>query len=151
MLYDVDGRQFAAGKMPYRDHVGDVGNLPRIVIVTIVERLPVEAALDTGGSFLVCNPELVEWLGLYPGTGISTASLFIRGMSVNGELHRVTMTLEAQSGENVDVEVTAFAPVLHPEQIWDLPVILGLQGCLEFIRFAVDPATNTFYFGALDV
>jgi len=34
--------------------------------------------------------------------------------------------------------------------VWNLPSFMGLSGCLERIRFAVDSATDTFYFGAID-
>ncbi len=148
MLYFADGQPFTVGQMAYRDHPKGATGLSRIVIIALVEGLPVEAVLDTGGAFLICNPELVEWLGLRPGTGMPARPLQIRGASVRGELHRVTLALEAQAGENIVVEATAFAPQWTPGLTWDLPVILGLQGCLEFIRFAVDPETNTFYFGA---
>ena len=34
------------------------------------------------------------------------------------------------------------------EERWgELPSFLGLMGCLERMRFAVDPLDNTFYFG----
>jgi hypothetical protein len=92
MFYFADRHPFAIDQMAYRDHPEGAANLSRIVIVAIVEHLPVEAALDTGGAFLVCNPELVEWLGLQPGTGMPVQPLQIRGASVKGELHCVTLT-----------------------------------------------------------
>ena len=33
------------------------------------------------------------------------------------------------------------------ENVPELPSILGLHSCLERVRFAFDPATDTFYFG----
>jgi hypothetical protein len=41
-------------------------------------------------------------------------------------------------------------PDSKPGLLWDLPNFLGLSGFLERIRFAVDPGSNLFYFGALD-
>jgi hypothetical protein len=35
------------------------------------------------------------------------------------------------------------------EEGWnDMPSILGFYGCLERIRMAIDPVTETFYFGS---
>lgn len=49
-------------------------------------------------------------------------------------------------GESLTLDVTAFLP----DDRWNLPNMLGLTGCLERIRFAVDPANDLFYFGAID-
>ncbi|MBN1484372.1 MAG: hypothetical protein JXA37_06580 [Chloroflexia bacterium] len=73
----------------------------------------------------------------------------IRDRTYQGELHRLSLVLKAQDGESVALEVTAFLPRLRPGETWNLPPFLGLRGCLERLRFAVDPASDTFYFGAL--
>jgi len=40
---------------------------------------------------------------------------------------------------------TWFYPL--PENVPELPSLLGLHGCLERARFAFDPASDTFYCG----
>ena len=66
----------------------------------------VDAVVDTGAPYVVCEPGLVD--------------------------------------------ATVFVPDLKPDQAWgDLPSFIGLSGCLERMRFAVDPATEMFYFGPL--
>jgi hypothetical protein len=47
----------------------------------------------------------------------------------------------------VQVDSTAFVPDTSHEAVPELPSILGLHGCLERVRFAFDPHTDTFYFG----
>ncbi|MBI4531612.1 MAG: hypothetical protein HY709_08815, partial [Candidatus Latescibacteria bacterium] len=49
---------------------------------------------------------------------------------------------EAEEGENVEVEATWF---ISPD--WPGPIVIGWKGCLERLRFAVDPSEDTFYFG----
>ncbi|HAX76687.1 MAG TPA: hypothetical protein DCY88_12800 [Cyanobacteria bacterium UBA11372] len=48
----------------------------------------------------------------------------------------------------VDVQATVFVP--DREELWgNFPYFIGLGGFLERIRFAFDPASDTFYFGSL--
>lgn len=59
------------------------------------------------------------------------------------------MRFEASIGEPQEVTATVFVPTLHPDDEWRHPNFIGLDGFLNRIRFAVDPATNLFYFGEL--
>ena len=67
--------------------------------------------------------------------------------SIRGTLHRLTLTLLAEEGADLQLDVTAFVPDAGYENVPDLPSILDLHSCLERVRFACDPATDTFYFG----
>ena len=53
----------------------------------------------------------------------------------------------ADEGSDLEIETTAFVPVLDESEIWELPMFLGMQGCLERVRFAIDPTKERFYFG----
>jgi hypothetical protein len=65
-----------------------------------------------------------------------------------GRLYRLTLTLLADQGEDVMIQTTAFVPEPEEAEHWgDLPCLLGLYGCLERVRFAVDPRAELFYFG----
>ena len=57
---------------------------------------------------------------------------------------RTVTTLVADDGDSVDVDSTVF---VSPE--WRAGNFIGYAGLLERIRFAVDPGTNAFLFGAL--
>ena len=61
-----------------------------------------------------------------------------------GRLHRGPITLIAETGEPLAVPATVF---VTPD--WPGPNFLGYQGLLQRIRFAVDPASNRFYFGPI--
>ena len=62
----------------------------------------------------------------------------------------MSLTLSPAWGEGLTVDVTAFVPEAEFTEAWGLlPSYLGLNGCLDRLRFAVDPVTDTFYFGPL--
>jgi hypothetical protein len=74
--------------------------------------------------------------------------MLVRGKKLEGSLIRLNITLVAELGENLTVDATTFVP--DSEAVWDnFPCFIGLSGFLERIRFAIDPNTDTFYFGSL--
>ena len=60
-----------------------------------------------------------------------------------GDLCRSSITLLADEGDSLTVEATVFVCA-----DWPGPSVIGYNGFLERVRFAVDPTTNLFYFGA---
>ncbi|MBW4493144.1 MAG: hypothetical protein KME26_08670 [Oscillatoria princeps RMCB-10] len=74
--------------------------------------------------------------------------MLIRGMRLPGFVVRLNIRLVAREGEDLNVDATVFVP--DSEALWgDFPSFIGLTGFLERIRFALDPNTDTFYFGSL--
>jgi len=150
VLQFADGRPFATGACPYRDQLSsDRAETPRILVAIWIGDSQTQAVVDTGGVYLVCDPGIPDLLDLDPSASIGVATLLIRGHEYVGHLHRLTITLPAEEGESLELDVTAFIPRLDPGQEWHFPSFLGLQGCLEFLRFAVDPGVNVFHFGRL--
>lgn len=119
----------------------------RVIIRILISGIKTSAMLDTGGVFFVCTPEIGEVLGLTQGA--PTDKIRIRDHSVNGSLHSIELELVADDGASFTLTVTAFVPHLQPGEEWfeEFPCVLGLYGCLERLRFAVDPMTKTFHFG----
>ena len=113
---------------------------PRVVIDVVIEGLPTEAMVDTGGIYLLCHPQLANQLSLDTSDAISgILSILFRGVLVQGRLYRLHVTLPADEGDDVPFEATAFVPEHDEEEQWgDLPSILGFHGCLERIRMATD-------------
>lgn len=101
------------------------------------------------GVYLVCHPAIAGRLALTPSEALSgVQGILLRGTIVHGRLYRLTLTLLADQGEDVMLQTTAFVPEPEEAEHWgDLPCLLGLYGCLERIRFAVDPRAEQFYFG----
>jgi hypothetical protein len=92
-------------------------------------------------------PSVVRALNLNAAQALGAQTILFRDERVRGALHRLTLTLLAEDGEDMQLDVTAFAPDASYEGVPELPSILGLHGCLERVRFAFDPVTDTFYFG----
>ena len=122
---------------------------PRLVFEVAIEGILAEAVVDTGGVYLLCHPDIARRLSLTPTEALSgVQAILFRGAMVHGRLYRLTLTLLADEGEDVTIQTTAFVPEPEEAEHWgDLPCILGLYGCVERARFAVDPRTEHFYFG----
>jgi len=125
-------------------------NTPLVVLAIAIEGIVVEAIVDTGGVYLLCHPRLARQLDIDASQAVSPViELLFRGVFLQGRLHRLSLTLLAEAGENLGFEATAFVPEQYEEEGWgDMPSILGFYGCLERIRMAIDPVTETFYFGS---
>jgi hypothetical protein len=150
MLFFGNGESFAAGSTTYTYRpVADRETSPRIILPVLIEGFETTGFVDTGGVYLLFSSEVASYLGLRPEAGIPTERLTFRRVQLSGVLHRVELTLLAEDGVSLMIEATAFVPELAPNQEWldDFPCVLGMSGCLERLRFAVDPTNDTFYFG----
>lgn len=152
MLLQFENQEpFASGVTPYAYRPAtDEEKTPRIVIILQLGGIETTAFVDTGGVYAICSPEFTQLLNLDPRDGFPSR---VRSSRWNypGNLHRVPITFISESGEDLTIEVTAFFPDLQFSSEWpeDFPCILGLYGCLERLRFAVDPSNEMFYFGEL--
>ncbi len=152
LLGFTDGTLFATGAAPYAYRpVTAWESAPRVILTIRLEGVETSAFLDTGGVYLLCAPQLARRLGLDPLDGIPAPPLQLGRGRLEGALHRVGLTFIAVDGEDLSIESTMFVPHVRPGEQWpeDFPCVLGMQGCLERLRFAVDPTDDTFYFGEL--
>ena len=150
LLQYTNGKQFAVGAAPYESRpASNTDSSLRVALAVVIDKLPTYAMLDTGGVYLLCSPEVAASLSIDPADGIPATPILWRGIKITGRLQRLPVTLLASEGESLEIDATAFVTQLNSDQegIADFPCILGLQGCLEFIRLALDPGTDTFYFG----
>lgn len=153
-----DGKPFAQGVCSFLMRPAtDQELISRIFIEVQIEGVRTEVVVDTGGAYLVCNPEIADLLDLDPAAALHASEIEVRGRRTAGDLHRLYLTfLSEEGGENLRWEVTAFVPRPRPTQSWEdvrqlwegMPSFIGLTGCLEQVRFAVDPAADLFYFGS---
>lgn len=125
--------------------------MPRIVLRVAFEGELTVAVLDTGAPYVVCAPELAHRVGITSHPSLSKMRLQVRGFSVEGQLYRLAVTFPADLGHSLTIDATAFVPDMEWIEVWgDLPSFIGLNGCLERMRFAVDPISDSFYFGPLE-
>jgi hypothetical protein len=157
MLLNFDNRDpFCTGSAPYRySRVPGSGDASRIIVQVEVDGDPIEAILDTGGGYFLCNPELAESIGIDPDNALDRLEIRLPRFSLRGVLHRLPISLltsgDVDDGESYPIEVTAFFP--DPDQVSEdqLPYsYLGMYCCMERFRFAIDPSVEQerFYFGA---
>lgn len=151
LLAFSDGEPFATGLTDYTYGPATPQELePRLVLRVAFNGIEAPAILDTGAPYVVCAPTLARQLNLAPSTSLGKIRLLIRGVWISGRLYRLSMTFPARLGNDLQVDATIFVPDRRWEESWgDLPSFIGLGGCLERMRFAIDPGSDTFYFGPL--
>lgn len=143
---------FARGVTRYRDNYPGEAQIARMVLpVTIEGSVVVHTILDTGSPWCILDPEIADQAGVMTNVGYEPEQkLLIRGVWYRGKLLRMGISLEAQQGHSIQIDATVFVPILSPDEAWPHPNFIGLDGFLNRIRFAVDPAESTFYFGPLE-
>jgi hypothetical protein len=147
-LFFADGSSFVTGSQSHVFYAPTPAEpKARLVLRVALEGLLTQAMVDTGGLYLFCMPSVVRALNLNAAQALGAQTILFRDERVRGALHRLTLTLLAEDGEDMQLDVTAFAPDASYEGVPELPSIMGLHGCLERVRFAFDPVTDTFYFG----
>jgi hypothetical protein len=151
MLLFSDQSSFSTGRMTcdIRPISGSYDDSNRLFIQIAIEGVLTRAVIDTGGVYLVVEPNVAQELTLDSQIRIGNTTLSIRGNKITGSLYRINMRLPAEEGEDLVQEVTAFIPDATVENWGELPTYMGLMSCLEFLKFAVDPAENHFYFASL--
>ncbi|MDY6806727.1 MAG: hypothetical protein SXA11_23370 [Cyanobacteriota bacterium] len=144
-----NGDNFATGAIRYDYRpVTATETTNRIILPVLIENIPTEAVVDTGAPYVICPPRIARLAGIQDIQPLERSKMLIRGMRLDGSIIRLSIKIVALEGENLTVDATAFLPDV--EEYWgDFPSFLGLTGFLERIRFAVDPNTDTFYFGQL--
>lgn len=150
LLHFSSGSPFATGasSFVYRP-VLSTETVNRILVDIRLGSVQTQAYLDTGAVYMVCAPDLADTLNLSADTRLGSEQLVFRGTRYHGDLYRVPLTFLADEGESLDIEVTAFVPQIHPEDSWPIEFlcILGMTGCMERLRFAIDPFEDMIYFG----
>lgn len=148
-LFFGSGENFAVGAIPYSYRPENPNlSIPKLYLQVQIEGQEIEALVDTGAQFFICPSDKANYLNLDENHAIGQETLNIRGNRITGALHRVVLTFQADEGEGLSLEVTAFVPTVAEEYgLGDIPCFLGMFCCLERLRFAIDPSTETFYFG----
>jgi hypothetical protein len=102
-----------------------------------------EALIDTAAEWCVLASGIVRALGYPVAASGPRAHLSTRLGSFAGTLERIPVRFPAAEGEDLAIEATWFV-----SEDWPGPVVLGWSGCLERLRFGLDPVEEVFYFRA---
>lgn len=145
MLRWRDGSTFATGRSSYLDadprHPSETA---RIHVRVAFDGVSVLALLDTGAAWTMLNAEVATAAGLLDQDDDSPKiSISTRIGRIKGSLVRTTTTLVAEDGDSVEFDSTVFV-----SREWFQQSVIGYSGLLERIRFAIDPGSNSFIFGA---
>ncbi len=149
-LSTANGELFTTGmaSYSYRPAINDISN--RIILQVEIEGVFVEAIVDTGSPYVVCPPYISGLIGFDPSTATESILFKVRGIDMQGSLYRAAILFPAEKGEDLIVDGTVFVPDQEWQEVWgEQPAFIGLTGCLERMRFAVDPENDIFYFGSV--
>jgi hypothetical protein len=102
------------------------------------------ALLDTGGYWCVLPPSLAAELRFETTPGAEDVLLHTRFGLLSGRLVIVAIEFLADEGERLRIEATGFV-----SEDWPGPFVIGWKGCLERMRFGLDPSDDSFCFGGL--
>ncbi len=149
LLFGANGEVFAKGAVGYEySPATPTDTTNRIILEVIIQGVRTRAVVDTGAPYVICSPQIAKLVGVNPETILARENMIIRGKIISGFVVRLNIQLQAEIGENLDVDSTVFVP--DSDDVWgNFPSFIGLAGFLERIRFAIDPNTDTFYFGQL--
>lgn len=150
-LRDLEGDPFCTGSCNYSDHRSRTEQTaPKIYIQARLEGQLFVSAVDTGGVYVLCDPEISEFVDLSKLERYRTDLVKTSFGKFNGVLYRAELAILAEEGTSVRIDATVFIPDLGEGEKWPFPqLVLGYQGCLERMKFAVDPSTDPgwFHFG----
>jgi hypothetical protein len=121
----------------------------RITVNIEIEGLSTMAILDTGAPYSICDREIADQIGFDPDDGVKADPINMWAGEMKGTIHRVNLSLLADEGESLFLDVPVFVPDTENQEFVAgfPPSFLGLIGCLQSMRFAIDPFSQTFYFG----
>ena len=146
---DLEGELFTQSSARFRLAPATEGeNAERIFIRVVLDETETEMMVDTGAGNSVCPPDLAEVIDL-GATFIEDSTYNIRGEKWRGSVYRYPVRILADEacGDSVEFDLNLFVPHPSPGQHWQMPLVLGVIGGLDRIRFAFDIQNDTFYFG----
>jgi len=145
-MLNLNGEPFAPSVARYYDEDPSLGSGQTSIHVQIIIKGKTEinalARLDPATPWVVLNSELTEYLGF----GLNGERTMLRTAAgpMEGTLERYPIVLAAQNGLSMEIDATIFVC-----NEWHRGNFLGYAGLLERVRFAIDPASRLFYFGAI--
>lgn len=134
------------GKAYFQSHHAEEAHRLVIAIPCHLGRLEqtVWALLDTAAEWSVLSRSALELLADDVDLLGIPVTFHSRFGTLVGEFGRVTITFPTVEGEPLAIDATCFVC-----ETWPGPVVIGWGGCLDRMRFGVDPGDEAFYFAPL--
>ncbi len=135
--------------------------LQRLVIpIKLVGAGWTEAIVDTGAGICIFRPEVAAPLHLerHPELILDDMITTVRGVTYAGKVYPLSLIIRADIGDDLMISCPVFIPqqfVINGQlaSMARSPLTINLLGWRDFldvVRFAVDPADSTLYFGAIE-
>ena len=131
----------------YPDFETDAGHVLLVAVSCRIgpEQVEVDALLDCAAEWSVLNRGIAESLGLFEYAGELELTLSTRHGPVDGTLVPSALTYVAAEGDDVTIDARWFV-----SEHWYGPTVIGWRGCLNLIRFALNPDEDRLYFAAAE-
>lgn len=147
-MLSLAGEPFTIGRAKFLDRTTESREPTAKVFVRIkFPHSPVPqpwfAQVDTGAPWSILNRELAEALGVLDGDG-DVIVISTRLGLFTGRLERLRVALVADEGDSTEIDATFFV-----SRDWFGPNFLGYSGLLDRLRMAIDPASDSVFFGPL--
>jgi hypothetical protein len=149
-LFFSDGTNWSTGSAKYyADYEYGPANLLVAIQFSIGRGLPsVHGLLDTASTWIVLSKDFLVSLDIEIDEDPSLKEkMLTRFGTITGYLNRIPIIIiaEEQDGSSLEVEATCFI-----SEEWNgRPPVIGWRGCLERMKFAIDPSQDRFYFGGI--
>ncbi len=143
----LNGETFTEGVAPYYEQedtsqpADKTAIYVHVVLDSAGQRFRTLAILDTGTPWCIFNTEINDALGL-SSMSVGRPLLTPYGKKT-GSLERLPIMIAAKRGQSLELQATAFVC-----DDWSHGNFLGYSGLLQRFRFAIDPSSLSFYFGA---
>lgn len=140
------GERFTESSASFLEQLEEEGSAKIYVRVRSGRTSPFYAMLDTGAAWSIFHPELAAKLGLDEADGIEAPRMLTLAGAQRGRLVKCPLTICADNGPDLELAATVYY-----SESWQGPNIIGYQGLLQAMRFAIDPAQNAgrWFFAAL--
>ena len=148
MLRTASGDSFTSAIQHFTESVPGPEMGPRIWIHILNPDSPLISAaamVDTGATWSVFGPKLWERLELPTGKPLMRIPMSTRLGKYEIDLYRARIGNRAEVGD-LQLEIDA---TIGLGSLWDGPPVIGYQGFLDRLRFAVDPGERHFHFAPL--
>jgi hypothetical protein len=147
-MLTLAGEPFTVGRARFLDRILDSREPTAKVFVKIKfpsleAEEPWFAQVDSGAPWSMLNREVAYALGVLDSDG-DLVFVSTRLGLIAGRLERIQVALMADEGESTEVEATFFV-----SKDWIGPTFLGYSGFLDRIRIAIDPSSDSVFFGPL--
>jgi len=148
MLFTADGSPFTTGRAAYYDFDPERPRRQSAIYLPVVlpfaQSISVYALADTGSPFCIFDSTLMAAAGIDFADG-EPITLSTRVGRIGGRIQRLPLIIAAEEGDSLLVDASLFVT-----EDWHQGHFLGYGGFLERLRWAINPVSNSCYFGPSD-